>query len=120
MELSLEHPGDHLFIRSFGAEGIRIVDEWYQPPLILAPDRLSLDWPAAAFEDLDESALQAILEFEPEIVLLSSGERQKFLPPELMMPFYRKGVGIEVMTHDAACRTFKVPLTLVSTYVSGE
>ena len=52
--------------------------------------------------------LLSIFEMKPEVVLLGTGAKQVFLPPQLMMQFYNKGIGIEVMTTDAACRTFNV------------
>jgi uncharacterized protein len=45
---------------------------------------------------------------KPEIVLIGTGSKQIFLPPELMMFFYSRNTGFEVMTTDAACRTFNV------------
>ena len=42
------------------------------------------------------------------MVLLGTGARQQFLPMDLMMEFYGRGVGAEVMSTAAACRTFNV------------
>ena len=44
MELTLERPGDHLFIRSFGAHGIQVVDDIYATPIILSAHELISDW----------------------------------------------------------------------------
>ena len=55
-----------------------------------------------------ETHLEALLALEPEVVLLGTGARQVFLPPRQLAPFYRKAVGVELMTTDAACRTFNV------------
>ena len=45
---------------------------------------------------------------QPEVVLIGTGKKQLFLPPKLMVMFYQEGIGFEVMTTDAACRTFNV------------
>lgn len=108
MELTLDRPGDHLFIRSVSAEGIQVVDDLHTGSLILSATRLVTDWSAESVADLNENQLERILEFDPEIVLIGSGPTQHFLPPGLLMFFYSRGIGIEVMTTDAACRTFNV------------
>ena len=66
------------------------------------------DWDATNPCDLSDRQLNPIFELEPEVVLLGTGASQIFLPPELMMRFYGRGIGVEVMTTDAACRTFNV------------
>ena len=103
MDLTLQKPGDHLFIRAISNQGIRIVDDWYQGPLILSTSRLITDWVVTSIEDIDETLLQPVFDLAPDIVLLGTGARQHFLPAELMMAFYRRGIGAEVMATHAAC-----------------
>jgi uncharacterized protein len=49
-----------------------------------------------------------VLALEPEVVLLGTGARQQFLHPSRLAPIYRAGVGVEIMTTAAACRTFNI------------
>ena len=108
MELTLERPGEHLFIRSVSDAGIKVVDTIYSRPIIISAQRLIEDWPVTEVADLAGSTLEPILSLEPEIVLLGTGARQVFLPPREAMVFYGRNVGLEVMTTAAACRTFNV------------
>lgn len=108
MELTLDRPGDHLFVRSVSGAGIEIVDRLYPGPLILSAREVVDDWDAASPHDLSDRHLESVFDLEPEVVLLGTGASQIFLPPEVMMCFYRRGIGVEVMTTDAACRTFNV------------
>jgi uncharacterized protein len=108
MDLTLDRPGDHLFIRSVSAEGILVVDQLYPGPLVLSATTLISDWPAQRLEDLGEPALEPVFSLEPEVVLIGTGPVQKFPQPELLMCFYRRQVGVEFMSTDAACRTFNV------------
>jgi uncharacterized protein len=59
-------------------------------------------------EDINEENLQALFELQPEVVLIGTGNTQVFLPPATQVHFFRRGIGFEVMTTDAACRTFNV------------
>jgi uncharacterized protein len=108
MDLTLEKPGDHLFIRSVSAEGIQVVDDFYHSSIIVSPNQVITDWPVSSVEDITEQHLERVLELQPEVVLIGTGARQAFLPPRQMMFFYSRKIGVEMMTTDAACRTFNV------------
>lgn len=107
-ELTIEAPGNHLFIRSAGTEGIRVGDRLLKGPFIITPGQLLPDWPPACFDDLCSEHFEALLALRPELVLIGTGARQQFLHPSKLAVFYRAGVGVELMTTAAACRTFNV------------
>ena len=108
MDLTLQSPGDHLFIQSISKEGIRIANRICSGPLIVSASQLLTDWPVRGPTDLTSQHLEQILELQPELVLIGTGDRQVFLPPEMLMVFYLQSVGIETMNTQAACRTFNV------------
>ena len=108
MDLTLQNPGDHFFIRSVSRDGIQVVDELYRSSFVLSAEKVIADWPVSAFEQITAQHLEVVLRLTPEVVLIGTGATQKFLPPELMMFFYSRNIGFEVMTTDAACRTFNV------------
>lgn len=108
MELTLERPGDHLFVRSVSSAGIVIVDHLFDGPVILSANEVLDDWEADAPQDLAEGHFEPVFGMEPEVVLIGTGAAQIFLSPELMMCFYRRGIGVEIMSTSAACRTFNV------------
>lgn len=108
MELSLDRPGSHLFIRSVTEAGIQVVDRVYEGPLILSSSELVSDWAVSGMDGLDEASLEPVFALQPEVVLLGTGSRQRFPDPRLLMCFHSRGIGIEVMATPAACRTFNV------------
>jgi uncharacterized protein len=108
MELTLERPGDHLFVRSVSADGIQIADTLYSGPLVLSASVLITDWEIRHPRDLSEPSLETVFSLNPEIVLVGTGAEQIFPAPELLMCFYRRQVGVEFMNTRAACRTFNV------------
>src|SRR5699024_6198647 len=75
---------------------------------ILAIDRIIEDWPAADARALDANALDVILELEPEVVLLGTGENQVFPSSQTMATFLQRGIGIEPMDNAAAARTHTI------------
>lgn len=108
MQLTREHPGDRIFVRAADEKGIRVGEETYDTSLILSRDAVDTDWSAASFDDLDEDALEPLLRLEPEVVIIGTGKNQSFPHPSLMMMFHKAGIGVEVMSTPAACRTFNI------------
>lgn len=111
MDLSLDLPGNHHFVRSVDERGIRIGDEFFTSAVLVSADRVLPGWPPLEVSGLLEAHLEAIFNFEPEVVLLGTGAKQVFLSPAMMMNFYDRGIGVEVMTTEAACRTFNILVT---------
>lgn len=108
MDLSFQAPGAHHYVRSITGQGICIAENCYSKSLVLSADRLISDWPPQRFSGLEVGHLQAIFELQPELVLLGTGSRQHFPARAIMMEFYQRGIGIEVMSSAAACRTFNL------------
>jgi len=108
MELTLHKPDSTYFIRSAGEEGIMVVDRLLSGPLLMSATRMVENWPPGMVADVTPEHLQAIFEFSAEVVLIGTGKQQAFLPPAMAALFYEQGMGLEVMTTPAACRTFNV------------
>lgn len=108
MDLNLEIPQGHNFIRSIGEDGIRVHDQYYTEPFILSASELEPHWNVASIDDINADKLQIIFDMDPEVVLIGCGQQQRFLPPATQMLFLRRNIGIEIMITDAACYTFNV------------
>jgi uncharacterized protein len=78
--------------------------------LVVSGTRLVTDWPASSVEALTADHLAAIVELQPEIVLLGTGATFTFPEPARLAPLHRLGVGVEVMDTPAACRTYNILL----------
>lgn len=108
MEFTLEVPQNQFFIRSVSAAGIRVDQEVFVSPFIISGQKIVARWNVESVDDINEESLQAIFDLEPEVILIGTGDTQIFLPPATQVHFFRRNFGFEVMTTDAACRTFNV------------
>ena len=108
VDFSLDIPGEHNYVRSVGAAGIRIADRCFTGPVLLTLDDILTDWPPGDMSELRIEHLHAIFDLQPEVALLGTGATHELLPRELLVEVYRQGVGLEVMATDAACRTFNL------------
>ena len=108
MDLTLQRPGEHHYINSVSADGIRVVDQLCTGSIIVSTNRLITDWPVTSPGEITADHVGQILDLEPEIVLIGTGQRQVFLQPEMLMHFYEQGVGVEIMSTRTACDTFNI------------
>ena len=108
MEFNLELPQNQFFIRSVSEEGICVHKDYYTSPFIISGERIVPDWSVKSIDDINEESLQEIFDLQPEVILIGTGKTQIFLPQATQAHFFRQNFGFEVMTTDAACRTFNV------------
>ena len=108
MEFNLEVPQDQFFIRSVSEKGIRINQDYFNRPFIISGQRIVPEWNVMSVDDINEESLQVVFDLQPEVVLIGTGNTQVFLPPATQVHFFSRSVGFEVMTTDAACRTYNV------------
>jgi uncharacterized protein len=128
MRFSLDEKSDVYTIRSYGPgyvefsvptypeeavellkEGLR-QDEGRQKisqSVIVLPNQLQ-GWPPGSFLELEEFHFQSLLDLEPEIVLIGTGDRLHFPAPYLVEPLLRHQIGVEFMNTAAACRTYNI------------
>ncbi|MBA1148163.1 Mth938-like domain-containing protein [Ectothiorhodospiraceae bacterium WFHF3C12] len=100
-------PEDHR-IRGYEPGRIFVNEEAIETSVLVAGPVLDREWPPASFEDLSPEHLDAVIALDPEIVLLGTGERQRFPRREFMRVMFEKGIGLEVMDTASACRTYHV------------
>jgi uncharacterized protein len=112
MKLDRDNSGVNL-IRGFSGGEILIGADVIRQPVIVTVDTIIRDWSPPAVEQLTIADLRPVLEFEPDVILLGTGERQCFPSISLIATVLRMGVGLEIMDTAAACRTYNV---LVSEY----
>lgn len=108
MELHLDTGDAHYQIKAYGSDFVQINQKKIFNSLVVSPHQLIDPWPPQKINDLNPAHLKVILELNPKIVLLGSGENLAFPHPQLLEVFYQKKIGIEVMNNGAACRTYTV------------
>ena len=108
MQLNLERPDYAFTLR--GADGAHALvnDRVLRSSFVIAPDTLVEDWPVIDAATMQASQLDAVFALQPELVLLGTGATQVFPAPAVLAACLTRHLGIEVMTNDAAARTYSV------------
>jgi uncharacterized protein len=108
MEFNLEIPQNQFFIRSISEKGIHVNQEIYDHAFVISAQGIIPEWHVKSVDDIDAASLRVLFELQPEVILIGTGKIQAFLPPEIQAHFFRRNIGFETMTTDAACRTYNV------------
>jgi uncharacterized protein len=96
-------------IRAYRDGEITINDKIISQSVVITPDSIRL-WEPRSIEELTTVHIDQLAELEPEIVLIGTGKQLLFPSLALTATLQIRGIGVEVMTHDAACRTFNILL----------
>ncbi len=119
MKLSEDYTYGTNVIRAYSPEGIEINDTTYQQSLVIAATRLIDDWPVSQVEGLNEQCWQQILDMQPEVIIIGTGEQIVFPHPSSYATIIQNGIGIEFMDSMAACRTYNILLSEDRSVVAG-
>lgn len=76
--------------------------------LIISANAIYHEESPTSYADMDSSHFEFAMGFEPEILLLGTGDRIRFPEAQLMSLPATRGIGLEVMDTAAACRTFNI------------
>ena len=97
--------GPHINICS--GTSIRINGQDRQTSVVLTPEAV-LEWPLKKPSEMDASHLELLLAQPADVVIIGTGKQQVFPDMALLVPFMKKGIGVEVMDSSAAGRTFNI------------
>jgi uncharacterized protein len=105
-------------IRAYSRGEIIVAERRITESVIIGPDAVQ-PWPPASTDALEIMHFEALLEMKPEVVVLGTGDRLTFPAAELAAVIQTRGIGLEVMATDAACRTFNILLSEDRRVVAG-
>jgi len=108
MKFTLEGGSRANLIRGYSPQEIRIGEQRLTASCIVTADTLIADWEPRRFAELQPSHLEKILSLQPELVLLGTGQTQRFPPAAVRTALATRGIGLEIMDLGAACRTFNI------------
>jgi len=103
LHLNTAH-GIHL-ITARGPGFIEVNRTRYMTSLLLMADSVQ-PWAISDLASLTRESVAEWVALRPELVLFGTGEQHRFPPPERYRDLLEAGIGVEIMSTDAACRTY--------------
>lgn len=77
---------------------------------IISLEKLVDDWAPAHIDELGTEHMQPLLDLQPELVLIGTGQTLKFPAIEHYACLIQQNIGVEIMDSAAACRTYNILL----------
>jgi uncharacterized protein len=108
MKLHPSNTKQYQTVTGYDDTGVEINAERYNYSLIVLPETPPRAWDAPSFEALTAAHFDVILADKPDVVILGTGERQRFIHPRLTAALTMQRIGVECMDSQAACRTYNI------------
>ena len=97
-------------IRAYTENSVTINEKTFTHSIIVQAHQLEPAWQPQSIDEIDSAAIRELAKLDTEIILLGTGQQQRFPDRRLFVPLYDRNIGIEVMDTPAACRTYNILL----------
>jgi uncharacterized protein len=108
LKLHLNKLGDIKIFTALGADYVMVNDDRYTSSIVVSSDQVRLDWNVTHFDELNEAHFTYLAALKPDVLLLGTGAKQRFLHPRLFRALTEADIGLECMDTPAACRTYNI------------
>ena len=111
MKLHSTNTQQYQTVTSYEDNGVEINLIPFSHSLIVLPEIAPAPWPVTSFDTLTVEHFEQINAISPDVVILGTGARQRFVHPRLTAPLTARRIGVECMDNQAACRTYNILMT---------
>ena len=108
MKLHSSSTSQYQTVTGYFDGGVEINAVPFDYSLTVMPETAPRPWPVSSFDDLTAAHFEAIAADAPDVVILGTGERQRFVHPRLVASLSEQRIGVECMDNQAACRTYNI------------
>jgi len=95
-------------VTGYDSAGVEINAQRFDYSVLVMPEVAPRPWNVSRFEDLTAAHFEQIAADKPDVVILGTGERQRFVHPRLVASLSDQRIGVESMDSHAACRTYNI------------
>ena len=111
MKFSEDMGGSTYRITGYGEAWVAVNYERLTNSFLIGSQTLISDWQPQTLAELQPAHLDALFAIGAEVILIGTGKSQQLPPAEVWKTLVQHGVGFEVMTTAATCRTYNVLLS---------
>lgn len=95
-------------VTAYDDDGVEINAVRFSHSLFVMPELPPVVWPVNSFDTLSAENFAQINETKPDVVILGTGKKQRFVHPRLVTALGERRIGVECMDNQAACRTYNI------------
>jgi uncharacterized protein len=110
MDLSENRSNNPNLIASAQADQCVIAKQIYLQSMIIPSDDELVSCTLTSVNELTEELVAQLCAYNPEVIILATGEHIVFPDSEILTLLVKQHIGLEVLSNQAAARTFNVLL----------
>lgn len=95
-------------VTAYDENGVEINAIYFSHSLIVLPEIKPMAWEVTSFDNLAAADFEPINNQKPDVVILGTGAKQRFIHPRLITALTDQRIGVECMDNQAACRTYNI------------
>ncbi len=119
MKFAQDSQDEGYVVTAYGDDSVSINNKPFSSSLIITRNRLNENWAVESVAFLQTAHIEEILSFEPELVIIGTGEKLVFPPVETYSSIIKLGIGVDFMDTRAACRTYNILMSEGRDVVAG-
>jgi len=108
MQLHEDKLDDLNVITGYGDDHVLINGTPLTGNVIVLPHSTRSGWAPNGFDGLTSDDIVPLAELGTDIVIIGTGQRQRFPAPAILRPLIDARIGMEIMDVAAACRTYNI------------
>lgn len=119
MKFAQDFQHEGYVITSYDSSSICVNGKTFNSSLIVTAGQLETNWDIAAIESLQADHIEKLLSFNPELIIIGTGNSLVFPAVAIYSAIIKQGIGIEFMDTGAACRTYNILMSEGRDVVAG-
>jgi len=119
MKFAQDSQDEGYVITAYGEDSVSVNGKVFEQSLILANTEFSEHWGLSSIEQLADEHIEQILSFDPELIIIGTGDKLVFPKVEVYSAIIKRGIGVDFMDTHAACRTYNILMSEGRGVVAG-
>jgi len=119
MKFAQDSLEDGYVITAYEIDSVSINGKTFSQSLVIANAQLNDNWNISSIESLTPGHIDQVLSFEPELIIIGTGNKLIFPAVEIYASIIERGIGVDFMDTGAACRTYNILMSEGRDVVAG-
>lgn len=119
MKFAQDSQEEGYVITAYDIDSVSINGKIFSQSLVIANAQLNDNWNISSIESLTSGHIDQVLSFEPELIIIGTGNKLIFPAVEIYASIIEHGIGVDFMDTGAACRTYNILMSEGRDVVAG-
>ncbi len=119
MKFAQDSQDEGYVITAYDEDNISINGKAFTDSLIITRTKLDEHWKLNHIDSLQSEHIEQILILNPELIIIGTGKKLTFPAVATYSEIIRKGIGVDFMDTQAACRTYNILMSEGRDVVAG-